>query len=132
MDDALPMRVVHGVADLARVIEGATEIERALAIDDVLERFSRDVLHDDEEDVVLLLGGEHRHDVGMIEAREQARLANELAEVEILPVRNLQGDFLVDPRVFGEINRAEAAAAKRHHDAVLADGLPAEEHWPPV
>ena len=85
-------------------------------------------LHHDEEDVVLLLRGENRDDVGMIEAGEQPRLAQQLAEVDALFVRNLERDFLVDPGVFREEDRPESAAADRRQNLVLADDLPAKEH----
>ena len=52
----------------------------------------------------------------------------QFAEVHTLLVRDLQRDFLVDPRVVGEIDRAEAAASDRLEDLVLPDDLPAEEH----
>ena len=78
------------------------------------------------------LGGEHGDDVGMAERRQQARLAQQLAEVEALAVRHLERDLLVDPGVFGEEDRAEAAAAERRQDLVLADDLVAKEHPPAV
>ena len=65
---------------------------------------------------------------GMAERREQARLAQQLAEVEVLPVRNLDRDFLVDPRVFRQIDAAKAAASKGREDAVFPDCLSAKEH----
>ena len=65
---------------------------------------------------------------GMIELSEQPRLVQQLAEVEVLPVRDLDRDLLVDPGVFREIDAAEAAAAERRKDAVLPDGLAAKEH----
>ena len=40
----------------------------------------------------------------------------------------LMRDALVDPRVFGEIHRAEPAAAERLEDAVLAERLAAKHH----
>ena len=43
-------------------------------------------------------------------------------------MRNLEGDLLVDPGVFGEVDAAEAAAAEGRQDAVLPDGLTPEEH----
>ena len=64
----------------------------------------------------------------MVEAGEQPRLAQQLAEVDALLVRHLERDLLVDPGVFGEVDRAEAAAADRRQDLVLADDLTAEEH----
>ena len=77
---------------------------------------------------VLLLRGQDGDDVRMIEAGEQPRLAQQLAEVDALLVRHLERDLLVDPGVFGEVDRAEAAAADRRQDLVLPDDLAAEEH----
>src|SRR6185503_3489458 len=109
-------------------VERARQVERPLAGDDRLERFAGDELHDDEEDVLLLLGGEDRDDVRVTEAGQQPRLAQQLAEVDRLLVRHLEGDALVDPGVLGEVDGAEAAAADRRQDLVLADDLTAEEH----
>ena len=63
MDDALLVRVIHRVADLAGVVERAIEIERAVALDHRFERVARHVLHHDEKHIVLLLGGEDGDDV---------------------------------------------------------------------
>ena len=65
----------------------------------------------------------------MADAGEQARLAQQLAEVEVLPVRDLDRDLLVDPGVLREVDGAEAAAAERREDLVLAEGLASEEQW---
>ena len=85
------------------------------------------VLHHDEEDVVLLLGGGDGDDVGMADAGEQPRLAQQLAEVEALAVRNLDRDLLVDPGVVREVDGTEAAAAERRGDLVFAECLAPEE-----
>src|SRR4029077_6642182 len=66
--------------------------------------------------------------VGVIEAREEPRLTQQLAEVDALLVRHLERDFLVDPRVSGELHGAEPAAADRRQDLVLPDDLSAKEH----
>ena len=65
---------------------------------------------------------------GWLRRGEQARLAQQLAEVDALLVRNLERDLLVDPGVFREVDRAEAAAADRRQDLVFADDLAAEKH----
>ena len=125
---ALAVRVIDGVADLARVVERLRQLERAVAADDVLERFARHVLHHDEEDVVLLLGRQDRDDVRVVEAGEQAGFAEQFAEVDALAVGDLERDLLADPGVFGEIDRPEPAAAEGREDLVLPDGLTAKEH----
>ena len=104
--------MVDGVADLAGEVERPRQVERALAEDHLLERLTLHVLHHDEEVVVLLLRREHRHDVRMAHRRQQPRLLQHLAEVEMLLVRNLERDLLVDPGVFGQIDAAETAAAE--------------------
>src|SRR5262249_33878716 len=129
VDDALPMRVVDGVADLAGEIERAREIQVSMRRDDVLERLTRDVLHHDEEHAILLLGGRDRDDVGMADRGEQAGLSQEFAEVEALAVRTLDRDLLVDPRVLREVDRTEATAAERRDDLVLAELLTLEQQW---
>jgi hypothetical protein len=119
VDDALRVRVVDGVADLAGEIQRPVQVQRTLRGDDVLERFPLHVLHHDEEDVLLLFCRRDGDDVGMTHAGEQPRLAQQLAEVEPLPMRNLDRDLLVDPRVLREVDGAEAAAAERRDDFVL-------------
>ena len=125
---ALAVRVVDGVADLAGVVERAGEVERALAQHDRLERLARHVLHHDEEHAVLLLGGGDGDDVRVRDAGEQARLAQQVAEVEVLPVRHLDRDLFVDPGVAREVYGAESAAAERGQDFVLAEDLSLEQH----
>ena len=66
-------------------------------------------------------------DVGMADAGEQARLAQQLAEVQVLAVRDLDRDPLVDPGVLREVHGTEAAAAERSDDPVLAEILTLEE-----
>src|SRR5687768_9802810 len=127
MNDALPVRVVDGVADLAGKIEAAVQLERAGGGDQILQRLAMDVFHDDEEDVVLLLGGGYRDDVGMTDAGEQPRFTQQVAEVHALAMRYFDRDLFVDPRVLREIHGAEPAAAERRQDLVLAEGLAFEQ-----
>jgi hypothetical protein len=65
----------------------------------------------------------------MVERGEEARLAQEIAEVDVLAVWNLNRNFLVDPGVFGEINGAESATAQWRQNLVLSNDLPTEKHW---
>ena len=126
---ALPVRVVDGVADLAREVECAVQIDRALERDDVLERLARHVLHHDEEGAVLLLCRGDRDDVGVADAGEEARLSQQIAEVDVLTMRNLDRNFLVDPGVLREVNGAEPSATEGGDDPVLAERLASEEQW---
>jgi hypothetical protein len=65
----------------------------------------------------------------VIQTGQQARLLQKVAEIHVLPVRDLDRDLLVDPGVFGEVNRTEPATAEWREDLVLSDRLTAEEHW---
>jgi hypothetical protein len=64
----------------------------------------------------------------MIHRREKPRFLQHLGKIEVLLVRHLDGDLLVNPGVFGEEDAAETAAAERRNDSVLADGLTLQEH----
>src|SRR5262249_43783394 len=113
MQDTMTMGMIDGVANLTRVVERLGDVECPVPEQNRIERFARDELHHDEEHVVLLLGRENRDDVRMIQCGKKARLSQQLAEVDTLLVWNLERDFLVDPRVFCEIDGAEATAADR-------------------
>ncbi len=128
MKDAGAVRMIDGVADLAGEIERAAHVEGAITRDDVLERFSGDVLHHDEEDVLQLLRGENGNDVGMAHRGKEPGLLQHLREIEMLLMRNLERDLFVDPRVLGQVDGTEAAAAERRQNAVLPNELTAEEH----
>ena len=119
--------VIDGVADLAGEVERAIQFEPGAGGNQVLERLALDVLHDDEEDVVLLFRRGDGDDIRMADAREQARLTQQLAEVEVLSMGDLDRDLLVDPGVLREVNGSESAAAKRRHDLVLSERLASEQ-----
>ena len=110
MDDALRVRVLHRPRDLDRIVERLIDLEPTAGRDDRLEGFARDVLHHDEENVVLLLRRRDRDDVRMVECGQQARFPQQFAEVQILAVRDLERDLLVDPGIFGQIDVADSSA----------------------
>ena len=128
MQDALPMGVVDGVADLAREVERAAQTHGAARGDDLLEGLAGHVFHHDKEHAVLLFSRGDGHDVGMVQAGQQPRFAQQLSEVQVLTVGNLEGDLLVDPGVGCQVDRAEASAAKGFDDLVLTEGLTANQH----
>src|SRR4029450_12041475 len=81
----------------------------------------------DEEQVVLFLRRGDGDDVGMADAGQEPRLAPQLAEIESLPVGNLDRDLLVDPGVLCQIHGAEPTAAERRDDFVFPEYLTSEE-----
>src|SRR4029079_19648591 len=100
-------------------IQRPVQFERPPRGDEVFERLSLHVLHDDEENVFLLLGGGDGDDMGVADAREQARLSQQLPEVESLPMRDFNRDLLVDPGILREVDGTESAAAEWRDDLVL-------------
>ena len=71
VDHAVLMCVIDCVADLAGVVEASAR-SRAPSRAMTFERVAWHVLHDDEEDVLLLLRGQDRDDVGMVQAKRAA------------------------------------------------------------
>ena len=128
VDHALLVRVVDGVADLAGVVERARESSAPSRRSSVSSVSPGTYSITMKKTLSCFSAVMHRDDVGMVERGEQARLAQQLAEVEVLPVRDLERDLLVDPGVFREVDGAEPAAAKRREDPVLPERLPLEEH----
>ena len=59
----------------------------------------------------------------MTDTGEQARLSQQLTEIQVLAVWHLDRHALVDPRVLREVDGAEAAAPERSDDLVLPEGL---------
>src|SRR5262245_39049651 len=123
--------MIDRITELTGEIERAADVERALPLNQLLQRFTSDVLHHDEEHAVLFFGGQHRDDVRMIERGEEPGFLDEIGEIQVLLVRHLDGDLLVNPGVFSEEHAAETAAAERREDPVLSDMLTLEEHGLP-
>ena len=126
VNDALCVRVIDGIADLAGEIHRPVQFERTFRGDDVLERLSLNVLHHDEEDVLLLFSGGDGDDVGMADAGEEARLSQQFTEIQSLTMRDFDRDFLVDPGVLREVNGTESAASQWRDDLVLPECLTSE------
>ena len=129
VDDALRVRVIDGVADLAGEVERAVE-RRARPFAAMMFSSVSPCTYSItmKNTFVLLLRGGDGDDVGMADAGEQPRLPQQFAEVEALPVRHLDRDLLVDPGVLREVDGAEPAAAEGRDDLVLAERLASEEH----
>ena len=95
-------------ARLERELEREIDRERPLAIDQVLERLTRDVLEDDELVPVLLAAIDDRDDPGMAEARGGARLTAEaldvLLVVRVAVVEDLERDHALEQPVVGAVD----------------------------
>ena len=93
----------------------------------ILQRRALQILHDDERAPVLLADVVDRADVRVVQRRRRPRFAREPAQRLRIP-RELFGDELerhgtVQPRVFGFVDDAHAAAAELLDDAVVRERL---------
>ena len=59
----------------------------------------------------------------MVEGGQESGLSQELAEVQVLLVRDLDRDVLVDPRIASEVDGAEPATPEGRDDLVLPELL---------
>ena len=116
VDEPRLVRRVEGLRDLADEVDCAFRLERSLAPEDLAQVGAIDVRHRQIEATVLrLTGGERRHDVGMVEARRELRLAQEaLPEALVLGelvAEQLQRSPVAALHVLGEVNRADGTLA---------------------
>ena len=132
MNDALGVSRVEGVGNLDPKREQSVHSIGAIA-DDVLQRGSVEVLHDDERLAVLLADVVDRADIRMIERRRSLGFAAK--PFERLPIlsdvfrEKFQRDKAVEARVLRFVNNTHAAAAQLLDDAVMRDNL--ANHSPP-
>ena len=82
-------------------IYDAVGIERLAVNNDVLECVALDVLHHNEKEVALFFRGCDTDNIGMIYTGEQSGFSKQLCELDALLVRDFNGNFLVNPSVFG-------------------------------
>lgn len=143
MDEAVGMGVVESFGRLREVICGQVEIERAHFLDEVLEVFSFDVLHDDVMLIAFIADIVCVNDVRMIEGGGGTGLEIKTIEIGGIVDAILGEDFecpqLAHVLVFGEIDVAHAAASEERQQAIVAEikafvlaafdlfGLPARE-----
>ena len=93
----------------------------------ILQRRALQILHDDERSPVLLADVVDRADVRVVQRRRRLRFAREPAQRLGIP-RELFGDELerngtAQPRIFGLVHDAHAAAAELLDDAVVRERL---------
>ena len=107
MDDAGAMGMVDGVADLARVVERAREIERAVAIDHRFERFAG---HEAAVELTEPVEGQRRFKGRLLGVSgEEVRIAGAEREIK-LPARKIRRAKLV---LTDELLAAESVKAGR-------------------
>ena len=116
MDHSVAVRVPQSGQYLARVGNRDGNRARAARADQLLQRPSLDVLHDDEVRAIGLAAVEDRDDVRMREPRGVRRLAaealDELLVVRVAPVQHLDRDATAQLLVLCEVDVGHAAAAE--------------------
>ncbi len=112
---------------VGRDLGGAIGQDRALAADDLSERATLDVLHDDEVRAVLLAPVVDRDDVGVAEVGGGLCLAAEaLDEVAVgrqFGEEDLERDLPVEHEVVGQVDLGHATSRQ-----VAQDLVPSAEH----
>ena len=128
MDKAPPMRGVEGARDGCEQRDRALRLEPRARREDATQVRPLDEPHRDEQASLVLAGLVDRQHVRVIEARGEARLAQEaLAEpVVIGEVRReqLQRDRAPKPRVDGLVHLAHAAPGDQRLDPIGGERLP--------
>ena len=129
VDEPLLVRVLQSGRGLRDVLGRGRVRDRAVAIEDLLERLAVDVLHDEVGHVVVPRDVEDADDVRVVERRGRAGLAEEPLERELLVLvaarhEHLDRDLAVQFQVLREVDRAHPAAAEHVLDDVAADPEP--------
>ena len=127
VDDAVLVRVLHGVADVREQLETRPHVERSGVLQ---ERPAVDELHGEVREGPQRAGESARGvdlgDRGVPQTREQLRLQLEalqrLRRGDLSP-EDLQGDMAPGLVLLGQEDRAHAARAQPAHDAVRSDAL---------
>jgi len=124
VDDTAAVREARGPEDLNREVDGALGRERALVVDELLQRSAGDVLHRDVRRVVPLAAVVDRHDVLVLQARRGRRLTAEaLDELGVggeALVQDLQRDLAPELEVLRTVDLRHPARTDVGDDLVAA------------
>jgi hypothetical protein len=137
MHDALGVSRIQGIRHFDPYAQNTIEFQWPVLYE-VLQRFSAEVLHDDEQPVFMLSDFMDRADVGVIERRRSPRLPTKpLQRLRLLAHifrQELERDETSEGCVFGLVNHAHSAATDGFQDAVMGDRLANQRllrnrHW---
>ncbi len=118
---AVPVRVSERVAYVSQDPHRFTHGQGARVRDAGTQRLARDVRHDVVQQVALGSGGEHRHDVGMLQLGGELDLALESLGAHTsgqLGRQHLHHHATAEAHLLGEEDATHAAAAELAFDAV--------------
>ena len=126
VQDAARVRGVERVGNLHGQPQQQADLERA-SVDLARQRAALEQLHRDERAALVLVHLVDGADVGMVQRRGRARLAQEalgrLRIVRAVLRQELQRHAAGQLDVLGQIHDAHAAGAERVEDAIVRDGL---------
>ena len=114
VDDAGGMGVVERIRDRTHDLHRAARLDRA-ARQDVGERLTVHVFHDEKHGFVVLVDVEDRDEVLVAQRGAELGLALEAARVDVVAlarVHALHGDIAVEPLVVGQVDGRHAARAE--------------------
>jgi hypothetical protein len=122
VDEPARMGGVEGAGDGADDGHGPLGLEPAFLLEHRAEIGAFDVAHGDVEQPVCLAGVEDRHDVRVIQAGGQLRLAQEaLAKARVLRQfggQQLQRHLALEAQLLGQVDDPHSATAEQRVDAV--------------
>jgi hypothetical protein len=124
VDDAMAVRVLHGVEDLQHHLDGAWCRQAALLAQLLCEGATLDILEHEVGIAVLFAGIEDRHDVRVAQLADCARLVHQCAFACLVPageMQRLDGDLALQMGIVGQIDDALCPGAEHAEDVELAD-----------
>src|SRR5205807_10237611 len=117
------VRLREGLGDLPKDVDRALDRQHLFALDDLGERLTLEVLHREEQPVIVGPSEvEHLQDVIVVELRYRRRLATEPLERRVvrrkLRMQNLDRDALAKRRVLAAIDRPRPPLPHFLHEEV--------------
>ena len=126
VDDAVAVGAFHGVEDQQHHLDGARRRHAPLTAQVLGQAAALDVLEHQIGIAVLLAGVEDRHDVGMAQLADRARLVHQRLLARLVPalqVQRLDGDLALQVGVMGQVDDALRPGAENAEDVEFADFL---------
>ena len=117
MDEAEPVGHVERISHLAEQAQRPLVADGLGRVDQLAQVVALDVLHGEEENIVLLARAVDRDDVRMLETRRQLRLEEETPPEAIVPCEvasdDLDRGLAMQMRVLGEIDRTHRTVTEQ-------------------
>ncbi len=133
MEDLVPVGERDGAADIQADLQGPIGWEGALAANVAIQALALDVFQHHEEDPVLPLHRDEFDDVGMLQARHDAGLLQQVHDFVLLLMRDFERHLAVHPGIERQVHGPETSRTEAIQDLVFAQGLVLGKHveWAP-